>query len=154
MSWFGTDMVALGCILGGAAVGGAATLAVVDGNGHRHGVCGVEAMAVSPRIAISHGGHAQAIVVTPDVRIRSVRGCERAVGEVVEIHMEKRLHSLDLELEQLDRALELQTQALESQLEAGLEQGLEARLQLDQAMRQMEAARIKTVVEKAGSGGA
>ncbi len=30
MNWFGTDMIALGCILGGAAVGGAATLVLAS----------------------------------------------------------------------------------------------------------------------------
>ena len=53
MSWFGTDIVALGCILGGAAVSGAATLAIMDGGGESYVRCGVEAMAMAPRIAIS-----------------------------------------------------------------------------------------------------
>jgi hypothetical protein len=153
MSWFGTDLVALGCIFGSAAVGGAATLAVMDGEKPLHPACGIEAMAVSPRVAISHRGHAQAVVVTPNVRIHS-RGCGgHGTPEVVEIRMEKDLQNLDVQLEQMDRALELQMQALETQLEAGIEQGLEARVQFEEALRQMENARVKVVVEKARNGG-
>jgi hypothetical protein len=153
MSWFGTDLVALGCIFGSAAVGGAATLALMDGPGDPHGGCGVEAMALSPRIAISRGGHGQAIVVAPDVRVHSRAGCGHGTPDVVEIHLEKELQNLDVQLEQMDRALELQMQALETQLEAGMEQGLEARFQFEDALRQLENARVKVVVNKVPSGG-
>ena len=45
MSWMGTDVVAMACILGGAAVGGFATLASLDGHdGSAHVSCAVETM--------------------------------------------------------------------------------------------------------------
>lgn len=137
MIWFGTDIVALGCILGGAAIGGAATLAMTDGGGHADTRCAVEAMAVSPRIAISHGGGARAIVVTPDVRVHAVRDCMTEVDGVVEIHMEA-----EMELHQL-----------ESQLEAEMGQQMEARAQFEEAMRQVEEARVNAVVKRVEGGG-
>lgn len=153
MIWFGTDVVALGCIVGSAAVGGAATLAIMDGDRAVHRDCGVEAMAVAPRIAVAHGRRSHSIVVTPDVRIHSVRDCSQGRAEVIEIQVEDQLRELDVQLEQMNGALELQMEALETQLEAQVEQGLEARLQAEQALRQLENARVKVVVEKARSGG-
>jgi len=137
MIWFGTDLVALGCILGGAAVGGAATLAMTDGGGHADTRCAVEAFAVSPGIAISHGRGARTIVVTPRVRV----------------HLDNHFEQLDTQLDQLDQALELQMQQLEFQLEATLGQEMEARIQFEEAMRQVEAARLEVVVEKIEGGG-
>ena len=134
MSWFGTDLVALGCILGGAAVGGAATLAMADGGGHADTRCAVEAMAVSPRIAISHGGGARAIVVTPDVRVHAVRDCMTEVDGVVEILMENHLEDLDIHMGHLDVQME-------------------ARIQFEEAMRQFEEARVKVVVKGVEGGG-
>ena len=154
MIWFGTDVVALGCIIGSAAVGGAATLAIMDGDRAVQGGCGVEAMAVSPRIAVSHSRGSHSVVVTPDVRIHSVRDCDHGKATVIELQVEDQLRELDVHLEQMDRALELQMEAFESQLEAQLEQGIEARLQAEEAMRQLENAHVKVVVAKARRGGA
>jgi len=154
MIWFGTDWVALGCILGGAAIGGAATLAMTDGGGQADARCAVEArMAVSPRIAISDRGRARAILVTPDVRVHAVRDCAVDVGKVVEIHLDNHLEQLDTQLEFLDQALELQMQQLEIQLEAELGQEMDARLQFEKAMQQVEVARLKVVLEKVEGGG-
>lgn len=153
MSLFGTDLVALGCILGGAAVGGVATLAMTNVDGHADARCAVEAMAVSPRIAISHGGEARAIVVTPDVRIRAGRDCMTEVDGVVEIHMDNHLEHLDAQLEHLDRALEIELHQLESQLEAEMGQQMEARAQFEEAMRQVEEARVQVVVKRVEGGG-
>jgi len=89
---------------------------MMDAGEHVHRGCGVEAMAVSPRIAISHGGGAHAIVVTPDVRVHAVRDCVSDVHEVVEIHVDKHLQHLDTQLEHLDHALEIQLEGLEAQI--------------------------------------
>ena len=159
MSLFGTDMVALGCILGGAAVGGVATLAMTNVGGHADARCAVETMAVSPRIAISHGGDTGAILVAPKVRVRAVRDCMTEVDGVVEIHMENHLEDLnlhmghlDVQLDHLDRALEMELHQLESQLEAEMGQ-MEARIHFEEAMRQLEEARVKVVVKRVEGGG-
>ena len=153
MTWFGTDIVALGCILGGAAVGGTVTAAMMDGGQPADMGCGVEAIAVSPRIAISHRGEERAIVVNPNVRVRAVRDCVREVEGVVEIHMDNHLQHLDAQLEHLDRALEIELRQLEHQIEAEVEQEMEARFEFQEAMREAEAARLKIVMEKLGGAG-
>jgi len=153
MTWFGTDIVALGCILGGAALGGTVTAATMVGGHHADAGCGVEAIAVSPRIAISHGGEARAIVVNPNVRVHAVRDCIREVEGVVEIHMDNHLQHLDAQLEHLDRALEIELRQLEHQIEAEVEQEMEARFEFQEAMREAEAARLKVVMQKLGGAG-
>jgi hypothetical protein len=152
MSWFGTDVVALGCILGSAAVSGAVTGALIHGEEQADMGCGIEAMAVSPGIAISHGGEARTIVFTPNVRVQPHRGCVRHLERAVEINLDNHLEQMDAQLEHLDRALEIQLQQLEGKLQAELGQQMEARLQLEEAMSQMQAARIKVVVREQGSG--
>ncbi|NNM04683.1 MAG: hypothetical protein HKO65_06225 [Gemmatimonadetes bacterium] len=156
MSWFGSDVVAIGCILGGAAVGGAATLAVMDGGEQVDGRCGIERMAVSPTIAVSGQGGAHAIVVGPDVRVHSVRDCGSSIHEVVEIHMDNQLRHLDAQLEHLDHVLEIELEGLEAQIEAEVEAELvqlEAELELQEAIRAFEDAKVKMVIEKVGGGG-
>lgn len=153
MSWFGTDAVALACILGSAAVGGAATLAMADGSAHPDMGCGVEAMAVSPSIAISHGGHSRAIIVAPDVRVSSVSDCAGAAHALVEIHMDQHMEQLDAHLEHLDHALEIQLEGLEQQFEMEFFQEQEIQAQLEAAMEQLEEANIRVKIEKIRSGG-
>jgi hypothetical protein len=150
-------MVAIACILGGAAVGGAATLALADSHSHLDTGCAVDARAFAPTIAISHNGMKRGIVVAPDVRVHGVRDCVSDVHEVVEIHLENSLRHLDAELEHLDEALEIQLEGLEAQIEAEVQANLEAALQIEEAMREvesaMEEAKVKVVVEKVGGGG-
>jgi hypothetical protein len=153
MSWFGTDFVALGCILGSAAVGGAATLAVMDSSDHGQR-CGVEAVAVAPRIAIAHSGSAHGrVVVTPNIRVHNKRRCPDERREHIEIHLDHQLHEVEAHLEQLDQALEIQMEALESEIEAKLEHELEARLHFEEAVQELQEAKIKMIVRKVEGGG-
>lgn len=131
MTWFGTDLVALGCILGGAAVGGTVTAAVINGGEHAHTGCAVEAFGVSPTITISHRGEARAFVVTPKVRVHGMRNYVQGV----------------------DGRLEIELQQLERRMEAEVGQQMEARLQFEEAMRQMKEARVNVVVKRAEGGG-
>jgi hypothetical protein len=153
MSMLGTDIVALGCILGGAAIGGAATLAMMDGDGHADVGCEVEAMAVNQTVAISHRRDAGAIVVMPDVRVHAVRDCVGEMNGVVEIRLNNHLEQLDAQLEHLDHALEIELRQMELQLEAEFGQEMEARIQFEEAMRQVEEARVKVIVKKIEGGG-
>jgi hypothetical protein len=168
MSWFGTDVVALGCILGGAAVGGAATLAVLDGADHHVNRCAVEAVAVAPSVAISHNGGARAIVIRPDVRVRSDRDCAREIRHVVRVRgdhslefLEADMEQLEANLEQMETALEVQLEGLESQietqleaqLEANLHQEFEAQLHFEEAMRKLKEAQVRIHVSGVGEGG-
>ncbi len=131
MTWFGTDWVALGCILGGAAVGGTVTAGVINGEEHANPRCAVQTFGVSPTITISHRGEARAIVVTPDVRVHGMRNCVQGV----------------------DGRLEIELRHLERQLEAEVGQQLEARLQFEEAMRQMKEAQVNVVVKRTEGGG-
>ena len=160
MSWFGTDLVALGCIVGSAAIGGAATLALHPGGHQVDTGCSMETTAVSPRIHISHGGNAHAIVVKPDVRVHAVGDCGAMATGIVDIRMDRhmedlevQMEQLDLQLEQLDRVLEVQMEQLESQLEASFEQEFEVQAKLEEAMRQLERAKVKVVVRGSEGGG-
>lgn len=160
MSWLKSDIVAIACILGCAALGGAATLAMADQGEHWDTGCTVDATAVAPTIAISHSGHGRAIVVAPDVRVRSVHDCASDVHEMVEIHLDNSLRHLDAELEQLDaelsqldQVLEIQLEGLEAQIEAEVEANLEAALHFEEAVREIEEAKVRLIVEKVGGGG-
>ena len=151
MSWLGTDLVALTCIAGGAVVGGAATLELMDFLPDSNVACAVEARSVPhQRISISHGSEARAIVVTPGIRVRSLDGCENGAGKLVQVRVERELGNLEAELAEMEEALELQMEALEGQLEVELAQQIEAKSQLREAVRQMERARVKIVREGAG----
>jgi hypothetical protein len=110
---------------------------MTDGGGHADARCAVEAFAVGPRISITHSREARAIVVAPKVRV----------------HLDHHFEQLDTQLEFLDQALELQLQQLELQLEAELGQEMDARIQFEEAMQQVEAVRLKVVVEKVEGGG-
>lgn len=153
MSRLRSDMVAIACILGSAAVGGAATLAMADNGGHLHKGCTVDAAGIVPTIAISHAGRGRAVVVKPDVRVHTVRDCVSDVHEVVEVHLDNSLRHLDAELEHLDQALAIQLEGLEAQIQAEVEANLEAALHFEEARQKMEEAKVRVVVEKVGGGG-
>ena len=160
MSRFGTDLVALGCILGGAAAGSVATLALAHVDSPGDLACGAETVWVSPKVAISGGGDAGTILVTPDVRVRANRDCVSHWDNVVRIRLDNHAEDLDLhlghldgQLEHLDRMLEAELQKVESQLEAEFGQQMEARAQFEEAMRQVEEAKIKVVVKRTEGGG-
>jgi hypothetical protein len=159
MSFLGSDIVALGCIIGSAAVGGAVTLAVMDSGEDAHFGCGVESVAVSPTIAISSGGEARAIVVAPDVRVRKLKECGSSgvVHVHVNRHVDAHLEHLDAQLEHLDEALEIQMEQLEHQLEHQLEaqiiQEIDVQARMEEALSRMEDARIRVRVKRAESGG-
>jgi hypothetical protein len=152
MSWFKSDLVAIACVLGGAAVGGAATFAMMDGAEHSSR-CGISRTAVSPKIAISGRGKARAIVVTPDVRVHAKGDCVSGAHEIVEIHLENQLEQLDAQLEHLDHVLEVQLEGLEAQIEAEVAAEMDARFKYEEAVRQIEEARVRMIVERVGGGG-
>ncbi len=90
MSGFGTDIVALACIVGSAATSGAATLALQNREGPASADCSVEALMVSPNVVVSraHGSHA-VVLSTPRIRVRGARDCRTVVGEEIRIDMER-----------------------------------------------------------------
>jgi ATP-dependent protease ClpP protease subunit len=89
MSGFGTDMVALACILGGAATGGAMTMALQAGGEDVRMDCAVEAMSVGSQIVVTGDHGARAIVMSTPLEMHQARPCQMAVAGEVRIHMEE-----------------------------------------------------------------
>jgi hypothetical protein len=148
MSGFGTDVVALTCILCGAGVGGAATFALMDVQDEMDVRCAVATVEESPRVVVAIGGDEGAIMVRPRVRVHTSHDCAsvRIHEAGVQIH-EQVLISQAIELEeQIQLSLEMvegemervqvhieeiqleKLEALESALEHEMEQ-LEERLE-------------------------
>jgi len=109
MSGLGTDMVAVACILGGAAASGAVTARALDGGGEQLNIepgCAVEALHVGPRMVVVTGGSERVVVApSPDVRWRgeAVGGGEGACAVVVDPRVKIRVRQAD---ERMQRAQE------------------------------------------------
>jgi hypothetical protein len=179
MSGFGTDIVALACILGSAATSGAVTMAFLDGHPPAHADCAVEAFSVSPNVVVSGGDGVHAIVMaTPRVHMRSAHDCRFAVGEEIRVDLEKVRREMDRarirvevaragaeeareaarivrirgnEARLLREEVSKEMEEARAQMEAALESANEARLEaLAEALRGTE---VRVDVVKKGSGG-
>lgn len=75
MNGFGTDVVALACILCGGAVGGAATFALMDVQDDVDFRCAVATVEESPRVVVAIGGEEGAVMVRPRVRVHTSHDC-------------------------------------------------------------------------------
>ena len=152
MRVFGTDVVAVACILGGAAVGGVGTMALLSAQEHAQVevgvVCAVEAVTAGPQIVVTRRGDANAVIMsTPHIRIHSTshRDCVGSEVSEVTVHLEEALHEVEEARAQIItgvRRAEIQERMLKIQ-EAHAQ---EAEARLDQVMVILEKA------EK-GSGG-
>jgi hypothetical protein len=143
MSGFGTDIVALACILGSAATSGAVTRAFLDGNPPAQADCAVEAFTVSPNVVVSGGNGAHAIVMTtPRLHMQSVRDCRLSVGEEVRIDLEKARREMEKARVRIEVARAGAEEARESARRIRI-QGSEARLLREEVSRQMEEARAQ-----------
>ena len=168
MKRFGSDVIPLVCIAGGAvaAVGLTATFARGSDSSERRDLsCAVGVAARAPRVSVSHDGHR--IVLAPGVRVGGVvmadgRECLPAhMDGVVQIDVERagrraavealrrvqvlRLDRLEGALEEEARGLEEASEELEEaleeaseELEEALEEELEARIEGE--MRRLEEA--------------
>jgi hypothetical protein len=80
MNGISTDVIALAAILGSAAVGGVATLALTDGGSNDFSFeCATTVVETAPRVVVSLGGADGAIVVAPDVRVHTEEACSNVV---------------------------------------------------------------------------
>lgn len=99
MIGLGTDLVAVACILGGAAVGGAATMAVVEGHrGYDQTACVRAAVDVHPRVVISLDGGRSTVVMTPRVWVHPNHDCVVWSGDAVRSFHVK-MHSMRARME-------------------------------------------------------
>jgi hypothetical protein len=151
MSGFGTDVVALACILGSAATSGAVTWACLDGDGPAKADCAIEAFSVSPNVVVSHGGRGHAIVMTtPRVHLAQAEDCRVRVGEEIRVDME----NVRREMERARIRIEAARAGAEEARSAARIiriQGDEARLLREEVSREMEEAqaRMEAVLEEA-----
>jgi hypothetical protein len=106
MSGLGTDLLAVACIVGGAAVTGGATLASF-GADHQQvdAACAVEVVE-SPNVVVALGNGPEHIVVAPRVRVHAAHGCGHAVSEEVQVRVEAARHEMERARERAERARE------------------------------------------------
>ena len=153
MSMLGTDVMALTCILGGAAVSGGVTLAAMASQ-HGHGPpCAVEAVALSPNLVISGGDGVHALVVTPNVRLRAREGCSSEVMDRVRVRVDTDLRGeLAAEVQsRIQREMERAQAEMEramAQMERG--QADRERVWAEMERVQAEVERALTQVQKEG----
>ena len=147
MSGFGTDVVALACILCGGAVGGAATFTLMDVQDEVGFGCAVATVEEAPRVVVSLGGEDGAIVVRPRVRVHTSHDCasvrvheaEALLYERLEIEMEEQIHlSMEMVEEEMQR-VQVQLERLEIDQLEEIERDME---------REME--RLQKRLEKTG----
>jgi len=151
MSGFGTDIVALACILGSAATSGAVTLAFLDGDHPAPPNCAVEAFSVSPNVVVAEGSGAHAIVMaTPRVHMRSAHDCRFAVGEEIRVDLENVRREMERARVRIDLARAGAEEARDAARIIRIRGG-EARLLREEVSRQMEEAQaeIEAALEKA-----
>ncbi len=161
----GTDAVALACILGGATVGGAATLAMLDGDARVDPACAVGVAEAIPRVVMSLG-EGEAIVVAPRVRVHAHHRCEHAaVDHEVRIQIEEaqrrmerarervertrgRMERADRErLERVGRELERRAWTLGG-IDQELEREIEQRLQAEMKRLEEHLQRLSQEIER------
>ena len=173
MSWFGTDMMALACIVGSGAVGGAATLAAMGNHQQMDYHCVVEDAGANPEVMVVTGVRAPSVVVTRNVRVHASQDCQAAARHQIEIagiqhrghivhlealeHLEHLEHlekmdfdfDFDFDFEELDvqlEGLDVQLEGLDAQLEAmgvGMEQEIQTRIEQELAQVQMQLKKRK-----------
>lgn len=144
MSWLGTDVVAVACILGGAATSGALTMALADG-GHDHGPpCAAEAVAVAPRVVVSSNGDTRAYVVAPEVQWQAKARCAKRVREDVRVRVERAHRGQERARERMQRARremeQVRIHVRPQQLQRAIE--LETSIHLDGELLKLESLEL------------
>ncbi len=133
MNGLGTDLVAMACILGGAAVSGATTMALVDGHaGHADVACVGAAVDVSPRVAVSLDGGKSTVITTPRVWVRHDHDCRVVKVDVrrdVRVDMDQVRAQLEQARERLEQARTRVQRAAQDEDQAALGVGFSEQIQ-------------------------
>lgn len=134
---FGTDVVAVACILGGAAVGGAVTLAGGGGE-HAHAGC-AEAVAESAPVVVALGADEPSIVVAPRVRAHRHAHCVRVEGfEPAALDYDFDF-DFDFDFDGLGEELEAELAGLGDELESEIAERLEEEMaRLEEELSRLE----------------
>lgn len=127
MSAMGTDVLAVACILGGAVVSGAATLAAVRQG--EEASCTVETIAI-PRVAVGVGSGDGNVVVRPRV-VRVHRGGSHGCATVV-----------------VDDGVRIRMDEVRARVGEARARAEQARVRADQARMRVEQVRVRAVQAK------
>lgn len=109
MSGISTDVIALGAILGSAAVGGVVTLALADRPADSEWEvsyeCATTVVETAPHVVVSVGGVGEAVVVAPDVSVRE-EPCAKVVriDEMNAVHLDRARAEMDRARARMERA--------------------------------------------------
>jgi hypothetical protein len=149
MKRFGTDLVSLASIFGGAVVGIAVTAAFLGGAEPGQARCGVRATPTSPQIVVTRGEGSHAIVMSaPDVRVHTEYDCVTDVDAEVTVHLEEVRHELE------ETRVHLEMQRLEMLEAAGMIVRIkETGAELDDTGAQLDEVRVIMEKVEKGSGG-
>jgi hypothetical protein len=151
MSVLGTDLMAVACIVGGAAVSGATTMRLLDGHDtHARVACVGATFHTSPRVVVSMDGGKGAVVVAPRVRVHPNRDCMAFVVEsrgdvqVNMAEMQARMEEARARMEEararMEKARASNGSALSAQIQEQVEQQLQEQLQrLDKELAKLDA---------------
>jgi len=121
MSGLGTDVLAVVCIMGGAAVSGGATLAALR-DGPQPADCASMLVTV-PRVSVGVGSAPEVVVRPRNIQVHSVHGCRSVVID----------HDVRVRIDQARVRAE------------------EARVRMERAQERIEAARVRVVEAQARS---
>ncbi len=138
MSLSGTDLLSLACILGGASVGGAATVAALDASSpSTESACAAVAVSGSPRLVVMKGGSAHTVVLSQSVHGPLSDGCLPALGREIEIRVESARirEEVQVRLEKELGRLQEELQSHQAEIQAR-QQELQARQQELQSRQQ------------------
>jgi hypothetical protein len=128
MTGFGTDVLALSCILCGAATGGGLTVALLDGHaGHPTG-CAVESVSVVPGMVATISDHGHAVVLARPHLALGSGDCQTVVRSVVKVDVDGIRRSVENVRVDVERARE--------QME-------KTRAQVEEAQARLEEKRMK-----------
>jgi len=150
MSVLGTDLMAVACIVGGAAVGGATTMRLLDGHdAHARVACVGTTVHASPRVVVSMDGGKGTVVLAPRVRVHANHDCTAFVvessGDIqanmaeVRARMEEARARMEDARARMDAARATSGSALSAQIQEQVEKQLQEQMQrLDQELAKLD----------------
>jgi hypothetical protein len=151
MSVLGTDLLAVACIVGGAAVSGATTMRLLDGHdAHARHACVGAMVRTSPRVVVSMDGGKGAVVVAPRVRVHANHDCTAFVvesnGDVqasmaeMRARMEEARARMAEAQVRVEKAQAANSSALSAQIQAQVEKQLQEQMKrLDEELAKLDA---------------
>ena len=144
MSVLGTDLMAVACIVGGAAVSGATTMRLLDGHDtHARVACVGATFHTSPRVVVSMDGGKGPVVVVPQVRVHPNHDCMAFVVESpgdVQVNMAEMRARMEEARARMEEARAENSSALSAQIQEQVEQQLQEQMQrLDKELAKLDA---------------